>query len=209
LRAAVVAGLALAATPVMCGAETVRATPQFLLPIVSRAIEEPAGRAGPTPAWIRFCEQSPDECTVDTFEPEIITLDADSWKAIVTVNEQVNAAIIPVTDQDHWGVLDRWDYPDDGMGDCEDIQLLKRRLLVEAGLPRRPMRMTVVADEEGQGHAVLMVRTDRGDFILDNKRNRVLPWQETAYRYVKREGSENQAWVWLGEQIGPVATANQ
>src|SRR3712207_7197474 len=45
----------------------------------------------------------------------------------------------------------------------EDIQLLKRRMLTEAGLPQRAMRMTVVIDEQGAGHAVMMVRTDRGD----------------------------------------------
>ena len=100
--------------------------------------------------------------------------------SIVDVNERVNATILPVTDQDHWGVADRWDYPDDGMGDCEDIQLLKRRVLIEAGLPQRALRMTVVIDELGAGHAVLMARTDRGDYILDNKRKAVLPGRRRA-----------------------------
>lgn len=99
---------------------------------------------------------------------------------IQQINDEVNRTILSVTDQEHWGVTDRWNYPDDGMDDCEDIQLLKRKLLHEVGLPRRALRMTVVTDEEGAGHAVLLVRTDRGDFILDNKRKEVLPWQETA-----------------------------
>jgi len=107
-------------------------------------------------------------------------------------------------------VEDRWDFPDDGRGDCEDYQLLKRKLLVEAGLPRRTMRMTVVVDGDGQGHAVMMVRTTRGDFILDNKRNPVLPWHWTGYFYVKQEGQEaNMAWVLLGGANSPVATANR
>jgi predicted transglutaminase-like cysteine proteinase len=67
-----------------------------------------------------------------------------------------------------------------GYGDCEDYQLLKRRKLVEAGYPHRALRMTVVIDEEGAGHAVMMVRTNRGDFILDNKRNAILPWHKTG-----------------------------
>jgi predicted transglutaminase-like cysteine proteinase len=58
--------------------------------------------------------------------------------------------------------------------------LLKRKLLAERGLPRRAMRMTVVLDENRAGHAVLMVRTDRGDFILDNQRATVLPWGRPA-----------------------------
>ena len=125
------------------------------------------------------------------------------------VNERVNRTILAVTDRDHWGVVDRWDYPDDGLGDCEDIQLLKRKLLIRAGLPQRALRMTVVLDEQGEGHAVLMVRTDRGDFILDNKRDSVLAWQQTSYHYVKREGAEGTAWIWLGDTMAPIVTANR
>jgi predicted transglutaminase-like cysteine proteinase len=184
------------------------AFPQLNLPVRSDAILS-AGQAGPTPAWVAFCKQMPDECTLDRSEPAIIALDPQVWKLIVEVNERVNSRILPVTDQDHWGVADRWDYPDDGLGDCEDIQILKRRLLIEAGLPRRALRMTVVVDELGAGHAVLMALTDRGDYILDNKRGAVLPWQETGYRYVKREGSESAAWVWLGNQAAPIVTATK
>jgi len=125
------------------------------------------------------------------------------------VNERVNRTILAVRDQDHWGVVDRWDYPDDGLGDCEDIQLLKRKLLIEAGLPRRALRMTVVIDEQGTGHAVLMVRTDHGDFILDNKRDAVLTWQRTGYLYVKREGDDGSAWVRLGGSPAPSLTATK
>lgn len=168
-----------------------------------------AGAAGPTPAWIAFCAQQPQECAYDPSEPATIVLDQEIWKTIVDVNERVNKEILPVTDQDHWGVADRWDYPDDGLGDCEDIQLLKRRFLTKAGLPQRALRMTVVIDELGAGHAVLMARTDRGDYILDNKRNAVLSWQQTGYRYVKREGSDSAAWVWLGNQAAPMVTATK
>jgi predicted transglutaminase-like cysteine proteinase len=167
------------------------------------------GAAGPTPAWIAFCTQMPQECAHDPSEPDTIVLDQAIWKTIVDVNERVNKEILPVTDQDHWGVADRWDYPDDGLGDCEDIQLLKRRLLTKAGLPQRALRMTVVIDELGAGHAVLMAITDRGDYILDNKRNAVLSWQQTGYRYVKREGSDSADWVWLGNQAAPMVTATK
>jgi predicted transglutaminase-like cysteine proteinase len=127
----------------------------------------------------------------------------------VSVNRKVNAAIQAVTDQEHWGVPDRWDLPTDGYGDCEDFQLLKRKQLAEAGLPRRAMRMTVVIDEKGEGHAVLMVRTDRGDFVLDNKTNSVLPWHQTGYVYIKREGQNGPAWVSLGGATSPTVTANR
>jgi len=128
-------------------------------------------------------------------EPEAISLAPDLWRTLVAVNDHVNTTIKPISDQEHWGVEDRWDYPDDGSGDCEDIQLLKRKLLIETGLPRRALRMTVVLDEVRAGHAVLMVRTDRGDFILDNQHRAVLPWSETGYEFIKREGAEGSSSV--------------
>jgi predicted transglutaminase-like cysteine proteinase len=201
-------GLALAAFLVVQGAEPTSAKPASPVASAQGAIQA-AGQAGPTPAWIKFCQRLPRECGVDRSEPATITLNQQTWDSIVETNEQVNRTVLAVTDQDYWGVADRWDYPDDGMGDCEDIQLLKRRRLIEAGLPRRALRMTVVIDEQGAGHAVLMVRTDRGDLILDNTRDAVLPWQETGYTFVKREGTESAAWVWLGGQPAPVATANR
>lgn len=167
------------------------------------------GRAGPTQAWVSFCQHRPRECHIDLSQPARITLSPGIWEALTQVNERVNSSILAVTDQDHWGVLDRWDYPDDGLGDCEDIQLLKRKLLVQAGLPHRALRMTAVIDDQGQGHAVLMVLTDQGDFILDNKRNAILPWRRTGYTFIKREGTSDKDWVALGDQAAPTVTANR
>lgn len=160
------------------------------------------GRVDPTIAWLEFCRHRPEECGSDVAEPFLLTLDAGSWRLITTVNTAVNAAVTPLADTIHWGTLDRWDYPDDGFGDCEDFQLLKRRLLTRAGLPRRALRMAVVLDERGEGHAVLMARTDRGDLILDNKTNTVLPWRQTGYVFLKREGDRGHAWVSLIEEEG-------
>jgi len=185
------------------------ASAQTLVPARATGPIQVAGPAGPTHAWIRFCESHSHECRVDLSQPERIPLNSQVWTTLTQVNERVNSSILAVTDQDHWGVPDRWDFPDDGLGDCEDIQLLKRRLLVEAGLPLRAMRMAVVIDGRGQGHAVLIVLTDSGEFILDNKRNAVLPWRRTGYTFVKREGTNSSAWVALGGQPAPVVTANR
>jgi predicted transglutaminase-like cysteine proteinase len=187
----------------LAGAQTLAALPGPS--VEARSV----GQARPLLAWTKFCERLPGECEVDTTEPSTINLTAKAWQTIVSVNRRVNTTIRPLTDQDHWGVPDSWDYPTDGYGDCEDYQILKRKILAEAGLSRRAMRMTVVVDEKGQGHAVLMVRTDRGDFILDNKTNAVLPWHETGYIYVKREGQDGPVWVSLGGATSPIVTANQ
>jgi predicted transglutaminase-like cysteine proteinase len=89
-------------------------------------------------AWKAFCERLPNECVVDASEPEVIELTRETWAVINAVNQHVNATIKPMSDREHWGVEDRWDYPEDGYGDCEDYQLLKRRLLVQAGCHDAP-----------------------------------------------------------------------
>lgn len=163
--------------------------------------------ARPTKAWVEFCERLPAECAVDATESEVIALTPKVWSSLVAVNREVNEQIKPSTDEEHWGVADRWDFAEDGKGDCEDYQLVKRKRLIEQGLPRRALRMTVVIDEEGQGHAVILVRTDRGDFVLDNKRHAVLPWSQTGYTYIKRECHEGRMWVSLDPSKSPHATA--
>lgn len=167
------------------------------------------GAAQPLPAWLEFCDRYPGECAVDLSEATVVDLTQKTYQTIVAVNRRVNASIAPMTDQDHWGLADKWDIPTDGYGDCEDYQLLKRKLLVQAGLPRRAMRMTVVLDEKREGHAVLTVKTNRGDLILDNKTDDVLGWRDTGYVFVKRESQDAQAWVSLGRAVSPVTTANR
>ncbi len=111
----------------------------------------------------------------------------EAWTDLVRVNTWVNRVIKPLTDIEHWGVLERWSYPDDGYGDCEDDVLLKRRMLMQSGLPWEALLITVVRDEKTEGHAVLMVRNDKGDYILDNQNKNILLWSKTRYRFVKRQ----------------------
>jgi predicted transglutaminase-like cysteine proteinase len=167
------------------------------------------GDAEPISAWRDFCVRYPTECAVDLSEPAVVELTAAAWGAIHAVNELVNSTTKAVVDIEHWGMVDRWDFPTDGYGDCEDYQLLKRRLLVELGIPRRSMRITVVIDETREGHAVLMIRTERGDYILDNRRDAVLAWSNTGYEYIKREGSEGRMWVALNGEKGAVTVASR
>ena len=202
LRAALV-GLPLIVVGAATHAQTLAS-----LPTASRTVDR-AGTAKPVIAWVKFCEQVPAECAIDAAEPAVIPLTKETWNALVSVNRTVNKRIKPITDKEHWGLVDRWEFPEDGMGDCEDFQLLKRKMLVERGLPRRAMRMTVVIDEKSEGHAVLTLITDRGDLILDNKIQNVVPWNQTGYVFVKREGQDSMTWVALGNLASPITTANR
>ena len=124
------------------------------------------------------------------------------------INNWVNEHVKPMTDLDHWGVVERWNYPDDGYGDCEDYVLLKRKMLIQAGWPRQALLITVVRDKKGEGHAVLTVKTDKGEFILDNQNDEILLWADTGYRFVKRQSqSDPNVWVSLGDPRPAAATA--
>lgn len=164
--------------------------------------------APPLPAWSVFCAERPGECTHDPAEPETVSGTPELLELIESVNRHVNRTILPVRDIDRRGVIDRWEYPVDEMGDCEDIQLLKRRYLLEAGVPRRALPMTVVVDELGQGHAVLTVRTHTEDLILDNKREEILRWDQTGYAFIQREAATKTGWAFIeAPQPRPVLTA--
>ncbi|MGX5734011.1 transglutaminase-like cysteine peptidase [Bosea thiooxidans] len=198
-------GIAFAALVVTTGASAAQA--QSVGVPVASAPASASGDARAPYAWTDFCKRSPSECRTDTREPEQITLTPKLWNTILTVNNRTNREIAAITDEEHWGVVDRWDLPTDGKGDCEDYALLKRQRLAEAGLPRRAMLMTVVIDEENAGHAVLMIRTDRGDYVLDNKRNAILPWSQTGYVYVKRESQYRTGWTSLGGAQTPTVAS--
>src|SRR5215218_363072 len=199
--------IATAALLLTFSARDLKAEDLAALPVAPPLLMHSGGK--PTTAWKQFCSRLPEECRIDPAEPALLTLTPEVWHLLKRTNKRVNVAIRPKTDREHWGVEDRWNYPDDGYGDCEDFQLLKRSLLIEAGLPRRALRMAVVADKEGNGHAVLMVRSDRGDFVLDNSTDAVLAWNETGYRFIKREGSDDLAWVALGDDAAPTVVASR
>jgi len=195
LGLATVASLALAATPVANAASG----PLFVA--VGETSRAPIG-------WVEFCYERPRECQVTPTAPRDVVMTPKAWKDLVRVNNWVNEKIKPMTDLDHWGVVEKWSYPDDGYGDCEDYVLLKRRLLMDAGWPREALLITVVRDKRGDGHAVLTVKTDKGDYILDNQAEDVLLWSDTGYRFVKRQSqSDPNVWVALGEPRPAPATA--
>ncbi|MCA0405398.1 MAG: transglutaminase-like cysteine peptidase [Proteobacteria bacterium] len=149
--------------------------------------------------FTQFCRDYPQDCVNRTYGQTSIALTESNWRQIVKINADVNNAITPATDMEHWGVPERWDYAEDGKGDCEDYVLEKRRRLMKAGFPIQTLLITVVRDHKGEGHAVLTVKTDRGDFVLDNQVGKILAWQDTGYRFIKRQSDENPMnWVSLG-----------
>jgi predicted transglutaminase-like cysteine proteinase len=74
--------------------------------------------------------------------------------------------------------------------------LEKRRMLNGMGVPLSNLLITVVRKPDGEGHAVLTVRTTKGDFVLDNLNDKVRSWDQTGYRFLKRQAIDNTGrWV--------------
>lgn len=155
------------------------------------------GKASPPIGHYQFCKAYASECKPLKRDAGPAALTEDKWRTLLDVNYTVNTEITPMTDQELYGVEEYWTYPTTA-GDCEDFVLLKRKMLMQKGFDASDLLITVVLQPNGEGHAVLTVRTDRGDYILDNMRNKVLPWMDTEYTYLKRQDSSDPSrWVKL------------
>jgi predicted transglutaminase-like cysteine proteinase len=197
-RAAVASAVACAAAS-MPAASHAEVRPLFIS--VGETTKAPIG-------WIEFCIEYDPECKTKPLQPRDVLLLVRAWKDLERVNAYVNTHVKPMTDMEHWGVAERWNYPTDGYGDCEDYVLEKRRLLMRAGWPREALLITVVRDKHGDGHAVLTVKTHKGEYILDNQNDQIRLWSDTGYRFVKRQSqSDPNVWVSLGEPRAAPATA--
>ncbi len=154
--------------------------------------------------WIEFCQRYKGECGAGGQTADVNLTDA-SMREIQQVNSWVNRSVEAVSDMDHWGVVDRWDLPMDGKGDCEDYALMKRKILIERGYPRQALLITVVRDQANEGHAILTIKTNRGEYILDNLTDEVKAVSRISYRLVKRQSQQDpNVWVALGPVAAPV-----
>ena len=173
----------------------------------SMAIEY--GKSSPPVGYVQFCARGQDECKTKGGKAERLALTAERWDQINQVNNYVNTKIKPVSDMELYHVPDYWTYPVDA-GDCEDYVLLKKRYLTGLGFAADELPITVVFDEHGEGHAILSVLTDQGDYILDNRRSEILMWNETNYKFLKRQSQiEPTLWVSLQKNTTQVLVSSK
>lgn len=163
----------------------------------------PGQRSAPPIGWIQFCREIPAECLTQKTPVRRVTVSETRWRELVEVNLHFNRSIVAITDQEQYGLMENWTYAKTGKGDCEDYVLEKRRELVRRGWPASTLLITVVLDKEGNGHAVLTVVTDRGEFVLDNQTDQILPWSKSELTFIKRQSpTDPNAWVELGRTLG-------
>lgn len=170
------------------------------------------GKSLPPVGYVKFCATNPDDCKTRSAAHERISMTPERWNQLYLVNAYVNGKIAPISDQDLYGEAEHWAYPTDA-GDCEDYVLLKKRQLEGLGFSAEALLITVVLDEKNEGHAILTVTTDAGDYILDNRFDKVSRWNDTNYKFLKRQSHANPLqWVALIKQStsnsGFVASGN-
>ncbi len=173
----------------------------------------PEERVGPAPtAYVEFCESNPGHCEMSGAQLLIWS----HWLADVLshVNQQVNAEIRYEPDLEWTGEEDRWSYPVKGAGDCEDFALEKRRRLVESGLPRAAMTVAIAHHRvHGFSHAVLLIETTRGSFVLDQLNAEIHCWNRLPFNFETRERPEglwtrfDQSLWYIPQSASPTGSA--
>lgn len=157
----------------------------------ARFLSGEAGTLAPF-AHVVFCLKVPDECRA-TAGPEEVELDGSKLKELASVNDEVNAEIIPkiMPGLETWSISPTY-------GSCHDYAITKRHRLLAAGWPIRTLRIAIAMTPEGIGHAILVVKTSAGDLVLDNRSSRILPWKQTDLQWIKIESGEDpQKWLSL------------
>lgn len=150
---------------------------------------QPTGRLTTQPiGHYEYCQHNRRDCSIQSWSSKPMKLTRERWRQMRLANTVSNQAIEPRSDQEIYGIEEYWHLPDQSTyyGDCEDYVLMKRKTLMDQGWPASSLLATVVLQPNGEGHAVLTVRTDRGDFVLDNLSDEIRRWDKTGYKFIKR-----------------------
>lgn len=134
------------------------------------------------PKWLAF---------LDSLETDVLS------EQLIQVNRYVNETPY-MLDVANWGESDHWASPTEFFakgGDCEDYAIAKYFLLRELGVPPEQLRIVVLHDRRRrQEHAVLAVTWEDRTLLLDNVRNRIVPWRELRHYLPIYSLNERSAW---------------
>ncbi|HTN40007.1 MAG TPA: transglutaminase-like cysteine peptidase [Asticcacaulis sp.] len=171
---------------------------------------DPMPGAVDSPQWPRLSGNRTTESgtpSTPTADYMRIDLDDSALATLKTVNTRINRSLIADTDARVYHVNDYWQAPAltrGARGDCEDFALIKRRLLIAQGIPAAALSLAIVRTRYKEEHAVLVVATKQGDFVLDNLAFKVKPWQKTDYEWISRQApGDDLGWVSLAPARAP------
>ena len=165
--------------------------------IVKISTDMPVGQQVVPPlGFIGFCLNDPTQCEGGTDTPKSMQLTQARWNELNTINDYVNTNVPQIEDIANYGVSEKWSYPNASGGDCEDLVLLKRKMLIARGWSPADLLISVVREWNGNGHAILVASTDKGELVLDNKNWAIVAWNETPYTWIKRQSRE-RPYIWV------------
>lgn len=160
------------------------------------------GGAVPAPmGFTAFCHDYPGSCAASPSAQRQVALDARRLSELREVNARVNDAIWPAKDrnEDVWSIAPE-------AGDCDDYAVTKRDMLIRMGYAPSALLLTTARTERGEKHLVLVVSTDQGDLILDNRTDEVRDWRDVRYTWETRQSSINPK-IWQ-TVTGPASVAS-
>ena len=148
-------------------------------PQASRTVAAPVG-------YQSFCYKFARECRGGG--ASVISYNRKTASILKSVNDAVNRSTKYRADKGElWRIAA-------STGDCEDYALAKRSRLIRAGISAGALRMATARTAKGESHAVLIVKTDKGDFVLDNIRHTIVKRQASGYRYLTIATPDPAVW---------------
>lgn len=155
----------------------------------------------PPMAFTQFCLKYTNEC-----KPQRMLFRGSRLKAtdqrlaeLDRINRTVNSSILP--EQNKEGLAgEKW-LLGPVLGDCNDYAVTKRHQLTADGWPARAVLLSEVVTVSGEHHLVVVVRTSDGDLVLDNLTDRIMPWFQKPYQWVRIQTPENpNYWASISRQ---------
>lgn len=134
-----------------------------------------------------FCAKHRNECAGGGSSQ--VTMTPNLMAALKQVNSHVNRSIRPARD-----TADVWEL-NPTSGDCEDYVLSKRSALIRQGVSAGALRIAYTHTRSGAPHAVLIVRTSEGDYVLDNLNNTVKTLRASGYNIRSMSSPNPTRWV--------------
>lgn len=171
-------GLAAAIVLAPAAAATAGQAPDFLVP--RQAIAAPAGAHAICDRYDWACARGNGPKMSDT----------DAIRLARIVNSAVNRSTRPVSDRVQYGAEEIWALPSRRGGDCEDLALMKKKALIAEGLAPERLLIATVLDRNRGSHAVLVLRTAAGDYVLDSLVGTIKSWRATGYSFLKMQDPE-------------------
>ncbi len=136
-----------------------------------------------------FCAEHRSECRGGGSGQ--VTMSPNLMAMLTQVNSHVNRAIRPQAER---GSTDRWQL-NPTSGDCEDYVLSKRSALVRKGIPAGSLRIAYTHTRRGEPHAVLVVKTSQGSYVLDNLNGSVKTLGASGYNIRSMSSANPNRWV--------------